>query len=235
MTTAELLQDVRDLTGSNSKDFTDAQIQQYIDQEYFLWQQKATKDDSIQWSAGDLPDVLDVTMATNTEVITQNMNILRIEAEVDGDWTTLHRTNTEDYGGPERKHGWCTCNYIGSCGYCRSFTEALEKVGTPHYFVQSNAAIQVFPFPEAPATQDIKIYYEGTHILNWVGGDAPRLPLFAHRILSLQAAALYRDVEDTENLNFILSERERLSAELERCFNGKTKIRQMHFTKKSYL
>ena len=235
MTTAELLQGVRDLTEAAVKDYPDAQIQNYIDQEYLLWQQKASEDDSIQWSSGDLPDVLDVVMATNTEIIPQNMNIIRVEAEIDGEWVVLHKTNTEDYGGPERSHeSWCTCNFVGSCSHCRSFTEALAKEGSPHYYVQSNAAIQVFPFP-ATGTQNIKIYYEGIHILNWVGGDSPRLPLFAHPILQYQAALMYKDIKDTGTLAFILSERTRLSNELEATFAGKTKIRKMHFTKKSYL
>jgi len=236
MTTAELINDVRILTESNIKDFPDADIQRHIDQEYYLWQQRATDDGQIQWTSTDNPDILNLSYPATTNFlnIPANMNILRVEAEINGVWVTLHKMNTQDYGQPERAHGPCTCFYSNICAACRSITEALEETGLPHYYIQTNAGLYIFP-PHATDAVDVKVYYQGVHVLNWGAGDTPRLPEFSHRILSLQAALLYRDITDSTSLQFILSERSRIQAELEKYFRGKTKIRKMHFTKKSYL
>jgi len=238
MNTAQLLTDVRYLTRSNDKDYTDAEIENNIDQEYAYLQQIAIEEGKPVYGSGSGISVIDLAMATTFASTPPNLNINRVEAEVDGCWRVLKCTDTTLYGGPFPDVS-CYCGYQNSCTACKSLTNILGHEAFPLWYIQTNNGIEVFPLPEAASLPlNVKIYHEDAHTLDWVGGDTPILPAFAHRLLSLKAALLYRDIEEANDLQFLNSEYSRLLAKFADSLNDyknkASKISKMHFKTKRY-
>lgn len=234
MTTAELLTDVRYLTRSNDRDYTDAEIENNINQEYYYLQQIAIEEGKPVYGSGAGLSVIDLAMATTFASTIPNLNINRVEAEIDGCWKVLTCTDSTKYGGPFRKPV-CCCGYQGTCGCCQSLTEILGDEGTPCWYIQTNNGIEVFPLPEAASLPlNVKVYHEDCHALNWVGGDTPVIPKYVHRLLSLKAALLYRDIEEANDLQFLNNEYNILLAKFIDSLKGQAKILQMHFKTKRY-
>lgn len=198
MNTIELKQDVLRLTRANTRDYTDTEIESNIDREYSMLQELLKKSQRVEWTGGNYPVLFDFGGITDTFIQTSpNLHIERVEVSINGgdSWYPVSRTDKTTYN---------TASANNSC-YCskRSLTDALEDGGNPINFIQTTSGIQVFPIPEDDSI-DVNIYVKESEDIDWNNPlFVPNLPDFAHRLLTLKAALLYRDIEDTNELTFL--------------------------------
>ena len=227
MTLDQLKQDVLSLTGANYDDYLESEIERNMEQEYIFIQHKLKSSFRIEHTANQTPTVL--TFNTTTDFIPTdiNLHIERVEVSSDGQrWYKLDRTNKTTYN-EGLSNNTCRCD-------TRSFTDAITDPGCPASFVQTTEGIHVFPVPESGL--DVRVYVKDSDTLNWsLGSSEPRIEEFAHRLLSLKASLLYRDIENTGNLQFILSEYSKWDNALNEHINEGGKVIKMSYKQDLYI
>lgn len=219
MNTQELINDVRyNLTRSNERDYTDSEIQRNIDNEYYMLQEKLKRAWKVEWTGTELPTIYDLTPTSSFINTDPNLHIERVEVSADGgeNWRRITRTTYHDYN--LTSSGACSCQH--------SLTDALADTSCTKHFIQTAEGLHIFPIPDSGI--QVKVYARDDEVIDWNDPSfVPRLPRFAHRLLTLKAAMMYRDLEDTNELQFIFNEYNTLMAEFTKLNTNKGKVAQM--------
>lgn len=223
MNTTELKKDVRDnITRANSRDYTDEEIERNIDEEYKKLQSMMQREGRIEW----IPTVYDFTINSSTFGTQPNLNIQRVDVRRPGStyWKTIDRTTYHDYMMAEKSE-YCSCG--------KTLTRDLERTCCPEKYVQTTEGMHVFPVPSTGL--DVKVYTRGFDVIPWGSTTyEPLLPIEFHRLLSLKAGMMYRDLEDTNSLEWIKDEyKELFDMFLEDIKEGGS-VKQMSNKKKKY-
>jgi hypothetical protein len=228
MTLDQLKADVISLTGANYDDYLESEMERNMEQEYIFIQHKLKSSFRIELTESIYPTVYTFTsIATDFIPTEMNLHIERVEVSTDGtNWHRVERTNKTVYNTAVDNNS-CSCSN-------ESFTNAITKNGCPANFIQTTEGIHVFPVPTDGF--DVKVYVKSADTLNWnLGNSEPRLEGFAHRLLSLKASLLYRDIENTGNLEFILSEYSKWDNALNAHINEGGKVIRMSYKQDLYI
>lgn len=231
MNTVELIKDVRFMTKTNAADYSDSEIQHNINQEYKALQDILKTQSRVEWADED--SVIDLTMNISFASLPPNVAIKRVEVSKAGEdkFKTIKRTTYHDY----------EASSLNGCGFCgKSLTGALSHEGCTQKFIQTVEGIHVFPVPEDG--MNVKIYINEDETIDWNDNSfAPRLPAFAHRLLTLKASMLYRDIEQVGSLEWIMSEYTNLYRDFMRhvkqggkIINMKTKHNRLNYPGSDY-
>lgn len=224
MNTTQLIDDVRfNITRSNIRDYTDAEIQRNIDEEYKKLQSMMQREGRIEW----VPELFTFTMTDDFQVTNPNLHIERVETSTDGgeNWYPVTRTTYHNYALAMSQGCKCEKNAL---------TDAFDSTSCPQQYIQTNEGIHVFPVPDGG--MQTKIYTRGFDVIDWTDPTfEPKLPMQFHRLLSLNAGLMYRDLEDTNELEWLNNEYNKLwSMFLEHIKEG-GQVVQMRKKKKRYL
>lgn len=182
MNNTELKSDVLFLAGANTIDYTDEQIERNIENEYYKLQELLKNGQRIKWSPNQTIRKQSEVGYTFNDVLTDedNMHITRVEVSVDGGDSFYQIKRTDEISFKNEKDG--------------SYTDKLNEVGDPKYFIQTTKGISVFPIP---ATYDINIYYKDDEDISWGSTNEIELSRFAQRLVTLRAAMLYPHITTT--------------------------------------
>lgn len=223
MNTLEMIDDVRfNLTRSNVRDYTDAEIQRNIDEEYKKLQSIMQREGNIE----SHQQIESVNMTTTLHPLDINSHVERVEAKVVGSthYTLLERTTFHDFGLAETKGCWCK----------NSLTDQIAHEGCPRKWIRTSSGIRVFPVHADGL--DVQLYMRNKEDIDWTDAtDEPRIPSEFHRLLTLKAGLMYRDLEDTNTIEWLNAQyNEMFQLFMEHVKEGGQVI-QMKKKKKKYL
>lgn len=220
MTISEFYTYVRGLTRANTRDLPDTEIAILADPEADFLYELSIQGNHLEQTANQTPTVLTFTMTDDFQATDHNLWIERVEASIDsGDThTILTRTNKTEYD-----------KYISECE--RSLTDQLAVSDScPTHFIQTSQGIHVFPMA---ASVDTVIYVKDTPVIDWTtGGNDILLPNVPINLLALKTALMYRDINDTNQLQFLQGEyAAKLGVFMKRIAKGGRTIQMRHVTK----
>lgn len=182
MNNTELKDDVLFLAGANTIDYTDTQIERNIENEYYKLQELLKNGQRIKWTPNATINKQSEVDYTLNDILTDDnsMHITRVEVSVDGGESWYQIKRTDEISFKNENDG--------------SYTDALNEVGDPKYFIQSTNGISVFPIQE---TYSINIYYKEDEDISWGSTNEIELSRFAQRLVTLRAAMLYPHITTT--------------------------------------
>lgn len=180
MNNTELKNDVLRLSGANSIDYVEADIEANIEMEYYKLQELLRGGQRIKWNPNSTLAIQSEIDVNTHEILTddRNAHINSVEVKVgEGSWYQLKRTDEVSFS----KYGE------------GSITEARARVANPKYFIQSNKGISIFP---TDGEYDCRIHYESNEDISWGSSNEIELVKFAQRLVTLKAALLYPHISD---------------------------------------
>lgn len=217
-----MYKDVRLLTRANECDYTDEEICCHLQNEYKLLQELLNHEGKVEYTQSNSP--LSYTVAGGTTFFNTdpNLHIQRIEVSTAGEdkWCSPTQTTYQEYG--DFSSNCCGCD-------CNSLSAAMDGDGCvcecDKYYIQTSDGIHIFPNNDGT---DVRIWTRGTDELDCNDPNyVPKIPAFAHRLMTLKAALMFRDIENTNELDFLLSEYNNLFALFNKHIKSGGKIIQM--------
>ena len=196
MTTTEFFTYVRALTRANDRDLSNADIEILANPQADFLYELTIQGYQLEQTANATPTVYNFNMVTDFQITEQNLWIERVEVSVDGGEShyELKRTNKTEYNA-----------YLKECNRNRSLTDDLVEDADATHFIQTSQGIHVFPV--RATGMDVVIYVKDTPSIDW-GNPAYEilLPNVPVNLLALKTALMYRDIEDTNRLEWLQGE-----------------------------
>jgi len=195
MIISEFYDYVRQLTRANSRDLTDSDIEILANPEADYLYELSIQAYHLEQTAVTAPTVLTYVMTTSFQATDHNLWIERVEVSIDGgdSFYQIQKTNKTDYN-----------LEAAECGGL-SLTDQLAVTDSrPTHFIQTSEGINVFPMAASVTTN---IYVKDTPVIDWANPNfeilLPNVPI---NLLALKTALMYRDINDTNQLQFLQSQ-----------------------------
>jgi len=193
MQVGEFYDYVRELTRANTRDLPDDKIAILADPEADYLYELSIQGHHLEQTENATPTVYTYNMSDDFQITPHNLWIERVEAKVSGHdyFTQMQRTNKTEY-----------LAHLESCK--NSLTDELDEATNydcPRYFMQTSQGIHVFPIDDPV---EVKVYVKDTPEIDWNNDNyeilLPDVPI---NLLALKTALMYRDINDTNTLQFL--------------------------------
>lgn len=214
---------VRELTRANTRDLSDAQIAMLATPEADYLYELSIQSYHLEQTKNAIPTVYTYTMTDDFQETPHNLWIERVEVSIDGGDTfyQVDKTNKTEFD-----------DYTTECSN-GSLTNLLAQTdGRPDKFIQTSQGIHIFPMAPSVIT---KIYVKDTPTIDWNDGNAeiilPNVPI---NLLALKTALMYRDINDTNRLEFLNNEyNNKFAVFMKRLSKGGRTIQMRQVTNKT--